>query len=148
MGARFLPPPDFPRLSEAAKTLAAESAPDPLPDGWVSGFELEAISAETLLGLLDLPLEADADPRALMAVAEQVNYRLAAGFDHGTKGSEQRGAQASVVARNPKSGEAHARSPVAAALATILLAEYAQAAPVEEAVHGNLPGFSYVSFPW
>ncbi|HEU0299924.1 MAG TPA: hypothetical protein VFR37_10725 [Longimicrobium sp.] len=144
MAARFLPPASFPRLSAAAKALAETPPPDPAPDGWVSGFELEAESAETVLGLLGLPLAANADSRALTAVAEQINFRLAAGEDHGTKGSESRGEQSIVVARNPRSGEAHAISPIARAIADALLSEYAGAAAAVNGnpVHGNLPGFS------
>lgn len=148
MPARFLPPADFPRLSDAAKSLAGQPAPDPLPEGWVSGFELEAMTAETLHGLLALPVEADADARVLVVVAEQVNFRLAAGDDHGTKGSEQRANQSAVVARNPFTGEAHALSPVAKALAAQLLAEYAAQAVAAVAGPGTRPGYSPIEFHW
>ena len=130
-------------LSDAAQALGEDA------------LSAQVEVAEQLLELTTLPMPvggAAEDSRAVLAVVTQVNYQLALGDSGGAVGSEGKGDQNTVYARNPRTGEVAAVSPAAARLASLALAA---AAKVREevprpatVVQQEYPGYSLIEVLW
>jgi hypothetical protein len=138
--ARFLPGAEH-GLSDEAQGLSPAL------------LDVQAVLAETQLGLRALPLPgagAGEEARALIAVAEQINYQVVLqSAGRGALGSEGRGSESVVIARDPRTGQVNPVSPIAAAIAKTLLEELVPVTPVEEVpVSPKLPGYSRVEVAW
>lgn len=122
-GARYAPEPTHANLSDAAKRLA----PDALAG--------EALRAELLLQLGAYPDPTDERAEvtaATLAVVTQINFQVAQGPGAGAIGSETKGPQSVVFARDPRTGEAVVLSPSAWQMREALFAALAAAEPVPE----------------
>lgn len=150
MPARFAPAPGHPILTDAAKQLAPDAlaAQAVQAEGLLSAALKDAgapgLAAVPAPGV-DPPVE---DERLVIAVAMQVNFQVAQGGEGAAYGSETRGNQAVVYARDPRTGQVHTVSQAAVQMARTAVEELVPAATRQARPPRRYPGFSFIESGW
>jgi hypothetical protein len=115
--SRWAPGPTHAKLSAEAKAPGVDLGLESLQAEEVLSEALEALGLPRLSAIPPAAAGEGEDPRVVIAVALQINYQLKlAELGGGAFSSETRGDQATVIARDPRSGRASAVDPSALAL--------------------------------